>query len=164
MNRAHARATEKPRHERSALEDLRVLASLAELKEELGDSDAGQEIERALAIELQDIERKLRAAAKTFLHGAADEARLQAHLAVLEAHDRFGAVEPFLRMARASLTTVGRAQLEAALARMEIHDVVEERRRRAREQIARVERATEDALEKLSARIDSVTLALRSAS
>jgi hypothetical protein len=156
----HETPHETPR-ERSAYEDLRVLASLAALKDELGDSDAGHEIERALVLELEHIERKLRDTVRALVLGAVDEARLQAHLGVLEAHDRVTALEPIVRVLRTSLTGAGVVHVRLALAAMELNDVVDERRRRAREEIAHIERATEHALERLSERIDALTLALR---
>ncbi len=147
--------------ERSAFEDIRVLASLAQLKEELGDTAAGHEIARALTLELKHIESRLRDTVHTMLHAASDEARMQAHLGVLEIRDRLGALDPFFRMVRKPIGTAGHAKLQLALAGMELHDVVAERVRRARDELALFERATEQALEKLSGRIDALTLALR---
>jgi hypothetical protein len=151
-------------HERTMLQDVRVLASLAELKEELGDSDAGHEIERALALELEHLEHKLRDTAQLLLRAATDEARLQAHLGVLEAHERLGSLEPFLRSVRKPIAAMNEAKLQMSLATMELHGVVDDRRSRARAEVARIARATEHALEKLSERIDAITVALRTVS
>jgi hypothetical protein len=154
-------------------EVLRIAVSLQELKESLRASDMRIGVERALVRELDRIENRLKDAARARLHGAVDEVRLQLHLGLLDARERLELIAPFLRRILGRVervkhdikeTAAPTAQLQVALARMELKDIVDDRRRRATEELRTIERATEHALDNVITRIDQLTTELRASS
>jgi hypothetical protein len=126
-------------------------------------------IERALVRELDRVAAGVKDAGTQALRGAVDETAVQLHLGVLEAKERLALIDPFLRKvlhraerAKSDIKDFAApAKLHLALARMEIADAIDARRRRAHEELATLDRATEHALDELVAHIDKITSDLR---
>lgn len=153
--------------------DARLLKALADLKDALRASESNIGVERSLVRELDRIENQLRQATRTELQGTVDELRLQAHLGVLEAQERFALIEPFLRRVFSSIgllkdkiadSAAPTAKLQIALGRMDLADFVEERRTRARADLTRAERATERTLEQIGERVHAFAREISKAS
>ncbi len=100
--------------------------------------------------ELDRVDGAIRNANTATLKTASDELKVQAHLALLEAHDRLGVLESFGRGPSARLkdalhTAVDTGALQLALANMDLEDAVEARRKRAEQEFRMTRGAARDA-------------------
>jgi hypothetical protein len=124
---------------------------------------ASHDVREAVAIlarELTATAEKLKGSVVVAI-GARDEAALQAHLALLDAHDRLELMSEVVRIALAgaerSSTFLGEtARVKLALARMDASDLLEEKRRLLREEQRRFEQRTEAAYRKVEERIHAM--------